>query len=272
MAVKGMKVYPLHLGDMWSDSLYSAMGSTIATVAEPHAPHKMLRTPSTCFLIDHPEVGYLLYDTGMPDDPIAAWPDWYHASMKWEKPEETKMLNQLAKVGVKPQDIKYVCSSHLHFDHIGSDYYFADTADFIVAKAEAEHAYRQVMQATQSTEHGYYVRDEVLMPRKSITYLDHDTKDLFPGIDAFIFPGHTPGVLGLLVHLEGGALLLVEDAINVRANLEDGVLPGGAYDTVGYLRSIEKIRQIAKEYSATVIFGHDAEQFGQMKLAPDYYA
>ena len=35
-----------------------------------------------------PDHTYLLplFDTGMPDDPQAAWPSWYHAGIKWTKP------------------------------------------------------------------------------------------------------------------------------------------------------------------------------------------
>lgn len=266
-----IKVYPLYLGDMESESSYTIKGDTQATPADPHAPHRLLRTPSTAYLIDHPQVGWILYDTGMPDDPKEAWPDWMYSSMKVSKPEECKMANQLAKVGVKPEDIKYVISSHWHMDHVGSDAIFAETADFICSKAEAAHALTMVMATTDSSKRGYYIKEEVLRTRKSIRYLEHDTMDLFPGIDAYILSGHTPGLLALVVHLEGQDLILVEDAIPCQANY-DGVLPGGAYDTLGFRASLELVHELQKKYDALVLFGHDEKQFEGMKFAPEYYA
>ena len=269
--VDGMKVYMLHLGDMWSDSTYSALGDTGATVDNPNAPHRMVQTPSTCFLIDHPQCGWILFDTGMPDDPQAAWPSWYHAGIKWTKPEETKMVNQLAKVGVKPEDIKYVVSSHLHFDHIGGDCHFAKTANFIVSKADAEHAYRLVLGSDDDTQRGYYIRGEVLQERKSVRYIEKDTMNLFPGIDAYILPGHTPGILALHVHLKDRDLFLAEDALNEKRNYWNGMLPGGAWDTVGYRASVAKMHEICDPIDALVVYGHDFEQFCEMKKAPEFY-
>lgn len=272
---RGIKVYPLYLGDMHSDSNGTVWGDTMATVAEPNAPHRLGDAPSVAFLIDHPQVGYILYDTGMPDDPATAWPQFMLESVKFEKPEGTRMVEQLALVGIKPEDIKYVITSHMHMDHIGNDHLFAEKADFFVGKAEAEHAYSLVLGTNalskiKPSARGYYIKKEVLQDRKSITYIDRDM-ELFPGIEVALCPGHTPGVLILIVHLDGGTLILTEDALNEQRNY-DGVLPGGVYDSLGYRASIDKIHQLARKYEARVFFGHDAKQFAQMKKAPEFYA
>lgn len=270
-ATDEIRVYPLYLGSMYSDSNYTIMGDTAADAAHPNAPHRLIHTPSSAFLIKHPEAGCILYDTGMPDDPWAAWPQWMVDSMRIEKPEESKMANQLAKCDVAPEEVKYVVTSHMHMDHVGSDPLFANTADFIVSKADAQHAYCMVLGTTDDTKRGYYLKNEVLRERKSVTYLDRDTKDLFPGIDAYILPGHTPGILALLVHLQhGNDLFLVADAFPVRENYE-GRLPGGAWDSAGFRESSVRVHQIAKENHAEVLFGHDERQFASLRKAPEYY-
>lgn len=266
----GIKVYPLYLGSMHSDSNYAVMGDTVATKAEPCAPHRLKVTPSTAFLIDHPEVGYILYDSGMPDNPEESWTQAMCDSMIIEKPEHSKMLNQLALVGVKPEDIKVVISSHWHMDHVGNDHLFAKTADFYVSRPEAEMALLGVMSSAEAEQFGYYIKDEVLMPRKSITYVEEDTINLFPGIDAYIMSGHTAGTMALYVHLKDQDLILVEDAISCRENYE-GAASGGSYDSIGFLKNIKRIRKLAQDNNALVIFGHDQEQFESMKLAPEYY-
>ncbi len=268
--VQAIKIYPLSLGEMWSDSNGHVWGDTKATAANPHAEHRMNRTPSLAFAIQHPQAGWILYDTGMPDDPGAAWPQFMLDGVIWKKPEGTKMTEQLAKIGLSPSDISYVVSSHMHMDHIGNDHLFARTADFIVSKPEAEFAYCSVMASTKPETRGYYIKDEVLLERKSITYVDQDT-ELFPGIEAIICPGHTPGVLVLVIHAEGGTYILAEDALNEQRNF-DGRLPGGVYDSLGYRKIIRRIRDLAKKYDAQVFFGHDAQQFDAIKKAPEYYA
>lgn len=267
---KGIKVYPLYLGDMWNESTYNVFGDTAATPANPHCPHRLTHNPSTAFLIDHPDVGYIMYDTGMPDDPKNYWPDFINAGTGSDKPKGTTMLEQLALVGVKPEDIKYVVTSHMHVDHIGTDYLFAKTATFVVSQVEADRAYRTVLGTSDPMKRGFYLKDEVLQERKQVIYLEEDTPDLFPGIDAYIFPGHTPGVIGLYVHMDGQDLFLVEDACACQANW-DGAPSGGAYDSLGDACSIKRMHRIVEKTGALVIYGHDDEQFKTLKLAPECY-
>lgn len=268
--MKKMRVHILYLGQMGADSNGVVMGDTSATAAEPTAPHRLFPTPSIAVLIDHPEAGWILFDTGMPDHLEQAWPKHILESMFYDKPESASMERQLALVGVKPADIKYVISSHMHMDHIGNDHLFAETAEFFVAKEEMGHAFRTVMQSDDVKARGWYIREEVLLPRKKMTYIDQD-ETLFPGVEVLALPGHTPCVLGLVLHLEHEVLIFTSDAVYENRNYEYQ-LPGGVYDSLGYAESVRKVRRLEKKYGAKVFFGHDMGQFSrEMKLAPEYY-
>ena len=48
-------------------------------------------------------------------------------------------------------------------------------------------------------------------------------------------------------------------------------MSGFMYDSVSFLKSIEKVRNLAKKYNAKVFPAHDWEFFQTMKLAPEYY-
>ncbi len=267
--MKKMRAYLLNLGMMASESNSAAWwGSTAASCAEPNMPHKMTKTPSYAVLIDHPEAGWILYDTGMGDP--TAWPRHIRDFVAADKPAETEMERQLALLGLKPADIRYVIISHMHFDHIGNDALFAETADFFVAEAEAEYAAKNVLHSADPAGRGYYLREDVLLPRRSLTYLDRD-ETLFPGVETVLLPGHTPGVMGLLLHLEGGTILFPSDAAAFRGNLEYRQ-PAGVYDSLGYARSIRKIHDLQKKYNARVFCSHDSEQVcGELRFAPDCY-
>lgn len=269
--VKGMKVYILRSAENYSDSIGTIYGHTWATVANPNPEHKMLHTPSSCVLIDHPTVGWILYDTGTADDYEETYPAHIREKMATEKPEEFRMVNQLAMVGIKPEDVKYVIMSHMHMDHIGNNKLFVNTAKFLVSEAEAGHAFRMVFGSENPVDRGWYIREEIILPYKKIFYLNRDEEQLFPGIEIVQLPGHTPGVMGLIVHLENsGTLFFTSDAANVQANY-DGIPPAGLYDSLGFMRSIEKIRDLQKKYNAKLIFSHDSEQLKTLKVAPEFY-
>ena len=63
--------------------------------------------------------------------------------LPFEKPEqsdEQTIVNQLAKIGVRPEEIDIVVNSHLHFDHCSGNKYFPG-ARFIMSKSELRHAF-----------------------------------------------------------------------------------------------------------------------------------
>ena len=265
-----MKAYILDLGIMYSDANFAYMGATCATVAQPNAPHRMNCTPTFAVLVDHPEAGWILFDTGMGPDPNN-WPQHILDLVIVEMPEHMKMENQLALLGLKPSDIKHVLISHMHMDHIGNDYLFADTAEFYVPKDEAGHAFRMVMGSADAAERGWYIKEDVLVSRKKMHYIDRD-QELFPGVEVVMLPGHTPCVMGMVLHLDGGTLIFPSDALADHHNY-DGKLPGGVYDSISYAESTRKLKEIQKKYNnAQIFFSHDPDMImNGMKKAPGYY-
>ncbi len=97
--------------------------------------------------------------------------------------------------------------------------------------------------------------------------------DLAPGIRVLQLEGHTPQVLGLLVTLPGdGAVLLPSDAIYMSRNLEPTPTPPGIiYDSLGFQRTVQKVRQLTREHHARIIYPHDFEQMDRIRLAPECY-
>lgn len=104
---------------------------------------------------------------------------------------------------------------------------------------------------------------------------DEDEIELVSGIKILnCGPGHAYGLLGLHVDLPGtGGIILASDAIYSAENYGPPVkLPGIIYDSLGYTRTVEKIRNYAKRTNSDVWFGHDSEQFKKlMKSTEGYY-
>lgn len=108
----------------------------------------------------------------------------------------------------------------------------------------------------------------------SLVYDDEKERELMDGIKIINFgPGHTFGMMGLLVSLKNsGNYLLVSDCVNTNKNYGPPILfPGLAYDTIGYKNTVERIHRLENKYNAKVLFGHDIEQYKTLKFVPDYY-
>jgi len=270
--MKDMKAYVLHLGEAYVESTYFVRDDTAATVANPNAPHRLLRNPFTAILVDHPEAGWILYDTGIPDNWEDIWTKKMLATIAVKKPAHTSMEHQLGLVGITPKDVKHVIISHLHMDHTGNVKLFED-ANFYVAKEDMAFATLNLlaMNEEQYQDNFFWIKEEVFCKVKSRNYIDRDEEQLFPGIDIITLPGHTPCVLGMVVHLKNQPIIAVADAINVIENY-NGQVPGAMYDSLGYLQSLRKIKDLEKKYGAKVLFGHDINQLeNEVKIAPEFY-
>lgn len=264
-----MKVYVIGCGRMNNDANLSQQLWNMATRDNPNPPARWYQGPSYAVLIEHPTAGYILYDMGSNPLSDEIWPKSLSNECFYSPVEGETMEEGLATLGLEPKDINYVVISHMHMDHIGNMMLFNETADFYVSRKEAEYAFCLVSATPDPTKHGFYNRSDVLADRKSLTYVDEDTEDLFPGIDAVLLPGHTPGVMGLVLHMDGGTLMLVSDAMNSSMNWEG--LPGVCADPITYRKSVAKIKKLRDKYDAEVWFGHDIDQFNSLKKIPEYY-
>ncbi len=90
--------------------------------------------PIPFFLIDHPE-GKVLFETGMHSDvatdPVVHYGETRARNLDPRMKPEQAVERQLATLGVKPKDIRYVIISALFSDHAGGMQVFPD-ATFII--------------------------------------------------------------------------------------------------------------------------------------------
>ncbi len=70
-----------------------------------------------CLLIEHPE-GLVLIDTGLGDKEDAKFHDIY-AVHNTGDPGPTWLEDALREAGHRPEEVRWVINTHLHFDHAG---------------------------------------------------------------------------------------------------------------------------------------------------------
>ena len=164
--MKGMKLYIINTGSLMNDINLTYAHAVQAKRSNPNPPAQWLEVPTWCALIQHPEAGWILFDLGSHVDSNEIWPPSTVDGCYYVPKEGCTIEEQLAVVGLKPEDINYVIASHLHMDHIGNMQLFNETAEFFVTKAEAAHAFTIVMATPDATQHGFYNKPDVLAPVK----------------------------------------------------------------------------------------------------------
>src|SRR5450759_3285398 len=211
-----------------------------------------------CYLIKHSQ-GWLLWDTGVTDA-IAAMPEGQRPSdprmTHWKRPKT--LASQLAALGIKPSDIKYVAVSHTHPDHIGNVELFPQSM-LLVQKVEYEWP--------NPLGGGRF------KPEHPATKLEGD-HDVFGDGSVTIIstPGHTPGHQSLLVKLpKTGALLLSGDAVHFKSNWDNRGIPSGNTGQEQTATSMQRMAGIIAKENAQLWINHDKAQRDSLKMSPGFY-
>ena len=108
-------------------------------------------------------------------------------------------------------------------------------------------------------------------------YLDgphDDGYDLFGDgtIRTLFTPGHAPGHTSLIVELpDSGPMMLTADACYTRDHYDNKVLPGLIYSAADVAESVRRIHRYVDASGATVVTGHDPDEWPNFKQAPEYY-
>ncbi len=266
-----MKLYILDNGWLECDANWMVAMSVSGTLENKTPTIKWIKIPVYSVLIDEPE-GKILYDTGShPEAMKGYWPSGLKSTFPYYYEDNQLLLNQLRLTDTDPQEIKRVVLSHLHLDHAGNTHLFRH-ANVYVHKKDYEYGKSLVNSSPNPNDHGAYVKADLEIPEDKLHFVDCDF-ELTKNIDLICLPGHTPGILGLMVHLENeGTLIFPADALYTQKNYGPPVkMSGIIYDSIAFVDSINKIRTLQKKYDAKVMFSHDMPFFKTIKLAPQFY-
>jgi len=261
------KVHVLHCGNLSADLTWLVLkpGVTIAPRSQKDLPRPWVQIPTMAILVDHPD-GRLLFDNSCPRD----WEQrWSVAGFEEVFPyddvgEDQYFDSRLQQLGLGPEDIDINVVSHLHFDHAANTKTLSDAgARIVVSDAEKDFAL-----GYEGPFNGAHLK--VDYEGVDMETVSGDT-EILSGVTLLHTPGHTAGCMSLQVDLpDSGTMIFTSDAIYLSDSY--GPPPAGAalvWDNRAWLRSVEKIRGIAERTDATLVFGHDPEQYKSLKLSPD---
>jgi N-acyl homoserine lactone hydrolase len=211
--------------------------------------------PIVCYLVQTGDGKNILIDSGLPETIPEEGSDFVNGQ---------DVLKQLASIGLTPNDIDTVVSTHYDIDHAGRH----------AAFTKAQYVVQRVHHADAASNPRYAaLRPEWDQPMDRIRLVDGDT-ELLPGLELIETSGHVPGHQSVLVRLpKTGPIVLTIDAVQFGAGFtrdeqDDGSNPNGE---AGRASLIKLLDLVEREQIGLVIFGHDQEQWQTLKQAPEYY-
>lgn len=258
-----MRLYMFEAGVLKSQKHYFTLNQGVGETFDVPVPF---------FLIDHPQ-GKVLFDTGNAFETVNNKHEHWGGIVAAYDPvmtEDQWCVNAIKKIGVNPEEIKYVILSHLHLDHAGGVGHFPN-ARYVVQRDELHFAYVPDPYMKLA-----YIRKDF---DKDVDWLilegwKDNGFDLFGDGSIIIYftPGHTPGHQSILVNLpNSGPMFFAADSCYTQANLQDGTLPGLMWNAAETVRSVDFMRHMADTRGATIVTGHDPTAWKSVKQAPEYY-
>jgi len=238
-----------------------------------------IQIPVGFYLVKHPK-GNVLFDTGNNDKLIQDI-NWWPKGLQGLNPVRTPDVAidaQLAKIGVTPDDVKYVVASHLHLDHGGNVGKFPNST-IVVQKSEIQNAFWP----EQGTGGPYIIGDVMPLRAPNSNYPNAQKMIQLNGdLDIFgdgtlvvkRWVAHTPGSQMMTVKLKNsGTIILTGDNVYLRENAEKTLPPNIvlAYNPTGFYTAYEWIRHMMATEKADFFTAHDPDAFKAMKKPPAFY-
>lgn len=241
-------------------------GARVTDNGWPFKDGNHVRVPIPAFLVQHPDAGAVLIDTGLHSS-VATDPrgnlgrvNTLFMDPRMEPGQAAR--ERVRQLGVDPAAVEQVVLTHLHVDHASAIEEFAG-ATFIVDRTEWE--------AARASHHPSYHCPQLDLPL-DWRFVDFAGRDAHAregfervvdvlgdgSLLAISTPGHSAGHMSVLVRLRTREILIAGDAAFTRRALDEGTMPMYLTDEEGFRDSLSALRRWADSHpEALVIPGHD---------------
>lgn len=178
------------------------------------------------------------------------------------------LLDQLARRGVRPEDVTLVVNTHLHFDHAGGNTFLRDgepvatfpRASYVFQKVEWEDA----MRPNERTRASYLAADFAPLEAAGKLELVEDSVELLPGLRVDRLQGHTRGTQTVRVSHGTETLFFSSDFMPDRHHLPLPWIPAFDLFPLETLEAKRLVIRRAIDERWIVGFTHDLPRFGRI--------
>lgn len=217
------------------------------------------RLIASCYLIKHGD-RYLLWDTGLS----GAMEGQTREDGPFRMSLRERIVPQLARLNVRPEQISFVGISHYHFDHTGQ------LADFPGATLLIGTPDWEVVRSGQGPEGLSAPFQRWIDGGGTVTPVGGD-RDVFGdgSVVMLNLPGHTPGHHGLLVRLAGGRnFLLSGDQFHFNEQIANAGVPSFNVNRADTLASSARMLAIADNLDAELVIQHEPADIAKLPAVP----
>jgi glyoxylase-like metal-dependent hydrolase (beta-lactamase superfamily II) len=209
-----------------------------------------------CLLVEHDD-GLVLIDTGLGNKEDAKFRDIYGVANDGTH-GPTALEDALFELGFRPDDVRWVINTHLHFDHAGGNTYrdaggalalSFPRARYVVQTAELDFASR----TNERTVASYLPHNFDTVPFTLVT----GEVEVLPGIRCLPTPGHVPYHQSILVESGGERACFLADLVPTTAHLSLPWIMGYDLEPLVTLESKRRLYARALAEGWLLCFEHD---------------
>ena len=245
-----MSLWRLDCGDFQINDINAFMSDTSEYPARPK------RLVGSCYLIRHGDA-YMLWDTGMAGA-LVGHPD---VNPLMTVSLRGRIVDQLGRIGVRPEQVSIVGISHYHGDHTGQ------ARDFPGARllmGAGDIATLRTRPAAAQADLAHW-----LSGGGQLTEVQGDL-DVFGDRSVVMLnmPGHTPGHHALLVRLASGPVMLSGDTYHFAEQVPHRGVPPFNTDRADSLASMDRFDRLARNLHARVIIQHEPADVAKLPAFP----
>jgi N-acyl homoserine lactone hydrolase len=216
---------------------------------------------NSCYLIRHGDQ-LMIWDAGFPAEWVGQPPSPQRRSVV----APTSLVSELARLGLKPDQIDIFAASHLHWDHIGQAASFPK-AQLLIGKGDWD-----ALTAP--------LPDSRLQPERFASWIDGAApvealtgdKDVFGdgSVVMIATPGHTSGHHSLLVRLRHfGPVMLSGDLYSSSTQYREKRVSKDNSDPARTIDSFQRFDAMARALQATVIIQHEPGDVAKLPAFPN---
>jgi len=206
-----------------------------------------------CLLIEHDD-GLVLIDTGIGNKEDSKFIQIYGVENAGAN-GRTKLEDALAELGHKPEDIRWVINTHLHFDHAGGNRSREGLA-FPRARYVAQRGELDFARHTNERTAGSYLPHN--FDETPFQLIDGET-EILPGIRGLPTPGHVPYHQSILIESAGEKACFIADLVPTAAHLPLPWIMGYDLQPLVTLETRRRIYQRAEAEQWLLVFEHDPQ-------------